>query len=77
MKRLISLFILIQVGSKLWVNPETVVAVVGQDKSGYCNDGAEIVITSGTDLGGHSFICSDWDADAVVKQLRYMFDRTK
>jgi hypothetical protein len=75
MKNLISFFILIQVGSQLWVNPNTVVGVLGKEKSNYCSEGAEIILTSGTNLGSASHVCSDWDLDIVLKQLSYMYDR--
>jgi len=76
MKRLISLFILIQVGSQLWVNPEKVVAVTSQEKSGYCNNGAEIVIETGSDYQ-HPYVCSDWDLKIVLDQLHYASDRNR
>lgn len=70
MKRLISLVIFIQVGSKLWVNPATVSAVITKEGSRYCENGAEIILVTGTDVRYPS-LCSDWDAQTVLRQLSY------
>ncbi len=60
-KTLISLFIMVQVGSTQWVNPEHVVAVT-EGKLG-CKSYVVVTNTS-------NFVCSDWDINKIINNLK-------
>ena len=62
-KALISLFILIQVGSNLYVNPDHVAAV----KDGARRSCKTVIYTSG---GENNYICSDWEISKVLSSLK-------
>ena len=66
MKHLISLIVLVQVGSELVVNPQFVVGVKATGGS-LCK--AEIILNTGTSSGEYPSICSDWSPDKIEVAL--------
>jgi hypothetical protein len=73
MKRFILFMILIQVGSKLWVNPKQVVGI--EDNTVTNSDGTTYILTEARTIilfpsgGATAYRYSDWDFDKVKKAL--------